>query len=79
MVDKLTKAKREQIIFDFLKGKENPLYEVSQTNHGKWLVKARPVEIEEETVNEEPEDETEDDEQMNEPQQMKPINNRQQA
>lgn len=45
---KLTKSEREQIIFDFLKNKPNPLYEVSQTKYGKYIVKPKLIEVEEE-------------------------------
>ena len=48
MTDKLTKAQREQIIFSHLKGEPDPRYTVEQTKYGKWIVKAKPVEIEEE-------------------------------
>jgi len=66
---KLSKSERQQIIFDFLKNKPNPLYTVEETKYGKYIVKPKQIEIEEETINEEPEDE---------PQPMKPINDRQQ-
>lgn len=75
MTDKLTRGQREQIIFDFLKGKENPLYEVSQTKYGKYIVKPKQIQIEEEEQNEEPEEE----EQINEPQPVKPTYDKQQA
>ena len=48
MEAKLTKAQRERIIFNHLKGIEDPLYEVSETKYGKWLVKPKHIEIEEE-------------------------------
>ena len=57
---KLTKSEREKIIFNHLKGIEDPLYEVSQTKYGKWIVKAKQIQLEEE---EQPEQETEDEEQ----------------
>ena len=80
MSDKLTKAQREQIIFNHLKGKEDPLYEVSQTKYGKYIVKPKQIQLEEETINEpEPEEEEQEDEPINEPQQMKPTYDRQQA
>jgi len=66
---KLSKSERQQIIFDFLKNKPNPLYTVEETKYGKYIVKPKQIEIEEETINEEPDDE---------PQPMKPINDRQQ-
>ena len=52
---KLTRAQREQIIFDYLKGNENPLYEVSQTKYGKYIVKPKQIPIEEEEEVKEPE------------------------
>ena len=52
MAEKLTKSQREKIIFNHLKGIEDPLYEVSQTKFGKWIVKAKPIEVEEEEVKE---------------------------
>ena len=59
MSEKLTRAQREKIIFDFLRGKENPAYTVEQTNHGKYVVKPRVLEIEEEEEVKEPEPEPE--------------------
>ena len=68
---KLTKAQREQIIFNHLKGVDDPQYEVTQTKYGKWIVKPKPIEIEEEEVKEsEPEEQEES---------VKPINNKQEA
>ena len=56
MTDKLTRREREQIIFNHLKGKPNPLYEVHETKHGKYVVKPKQIQIEEEeAINEEPE------------------------
>ena len=54
MTDKLTRRERERIIFDYLKGKPNPLYDVEETCHGKYVVKPKPVQIEEESEPEEP-------------------------
>ena len=48
MTDKLTRRERERIIFDFLKGKPNPLYDVEETCHGKYVVKQKQIQIEEE-------------------------------
>ena len=62
MTDKLTRAQREQIIFAHLKGKDDPLYEVIETKHGKYIVKPKQIELEEEeTNNEESNSESEDD------------------
>ena len=67
MAEKLKKSEREQIVFNHLKGIEDPRYTVEQTKYGKWIVKAKPLEIEEEEQHEEPEEE--------EPEpQMKPRN-----
>ena len=79
MTDKLTKAQREQIIFNHLKGKEDPLYEVSQTKYGKYIVKPKQIQLEEETINEPEAEEEQEDEPINEPQQMKPTHDKQQA
>ena len=65
---KLTKSEREKMIFNHLKGIEDPLYEVSQTKYGKWIVKAKPIEVEEEEVKEsEQEPEEEEQEQIPQP------------
>ena len=48
MTEKLTRAQREQIIFAHLKGKDDPLYEVVETKHGKYIVKPKQVDLEEE-------------------------------
>ena len=62
MTDKLTRAQREQIIFAHLKGKDDPLYEVIETKHGKYIVKPKQIELEEEeTNNEESNNESEDE------------------
>ena len=53
MTDKLTRAQREQIIFAHLRGKDDPLYEVIETKHGKYIVKPKQIELEEESNNEE--------------------------
>lgn len=51
---KLTRRERESIIFQYLKGQPNPLYEVEETNHGKYVVKQKQIEIEEEEEKPEP-------------------------
>ena len=76
MAEKLTKAQREQIIFAHLKGQDNPLYEVTQTKYGKYVVKAKPIEVEEEETINEPEEEEEPKPNL-EP--VKPINDRKSA
>ena len=78
MTDKLTKAQREQIIFSYLKGKPNPLYDVQETKYGKYMVKPKQIEVEEEEVKE-PEPEEEPEESINEPKPVKPINDKQNA
>ena len=45
---KLTRRERERIIFDYLKGQPNPLYEVKETSNGKYVVSQKKIEIEEE-------------------------------
>ena len=55
MTDKLTRAQREKIIFQHLKGIDDPLYEVLQTKHGKYIVRPKAIQLEEESINEEPE------------------------
>ena len=50
---KLSKSQRQQIIFNYLKGKPDPLYEVQETKYGKYIVRPKQIEIEEEE--EEPE------------------------
>lgn len=79
MSDKLTKAEREKIIFDFLKGKPNPLYEVSETKYGKYIVKQKHIEVEEEEQHEEPEEEEEEVQPAPQPQLVKPPIDRNQA
>ena len=54
MTDKLTRREREKIIFDFLKGKPNPAYDVQETCHGKYVVKPKQIQIEEEEEEEPP-------------------------
>ena len=73
---KLTKSERERIIFNHLKGIEDPLYEVTQTKYGKYVVKPKLIEVEEEEAINEPEQE---EETVNEPEPVKPINDRQSA
>jgi len=48
MTDKLTRREKERIIFDWLKGKPNPLYDVEETCHGKYVVKPKQIQVEEE-------------------------------
>ena len=55
MTDKLTRAQREKIIFQHLKGIDDPLYEILQTKHGKYIVRPKAIQLEEESINEEPE------------------------
>ena len=45
---KLTRRERERIIFDYLKGQPNPLYDVKETSNGKYVVTQKKIEIEEE-------------------------------
>lgn len=52
---RLTRAEREKIILDFVKGKQTPGYEVVERPNGKYLVKEKPIEIEEEDEEEAPE------------------------
>ena len=54
---KLTRRERERIIFDYLKGKPDPLYTVEETCHGKYVVKQKQIQIEEEEDETEPEEE----------------------
>ena len=80
MTDKLTRSQREQIIFNHIKGIDDPLYEVSQTKYGKWLVKPKKIQLEEEeTVNESEPEEERDESLNNEPQPVKPTYDKQQA
>jgi len=65
MAEKLKRSERERIIFNHLKGIEDPLYTVEQTVHGKWLVKARPIQVEEEEEHE-PEPKPEDNDSSSE-------------
>lgn len=58
---KLTKSQRQQIIFNYLKGKEDPLYEVQETKYGKYIVKPKQL-VEEEEEEEKAEEEVSDDE-----------------
>ena len=69
MSDKLTRAQRQQIIFNHLKGKDDPLYEVIETNNGKYIVRPKQFELEEETINEPQHEEVEEEEEetINEP------------
>ena len=69
---KLTKSERERIIFNHLKGIEDPIYEVSQTKYGKYLVRPKQIEVEEEAVNEEPEELEEESITESEPEPIKP-------
>lgn len=45
---KLTKSQHQQIIFNYLKGKQDPLYDVSETKYGKYIVKPKQLVEEEE-------------------------------
>ena len=69
MSDKLTRSQRQQIIFNHLKGKDDPLYEVIETNNGKYIVRPKQFELEEETINEPQHEEVEEEEEetINEP------------
>ena len=59
---KLTRAQRQQIIFKFLKGTPDPLYDVIETKHGKYIVKPKQIEVEEEeSVHEEQADTQEEE------------------
>ena len=71
---KLTRAQRQQIIFKHLKGTPDPLYDVVETKHGKYIVKPKQIEVEEEMVNEEPEEtiSEESNEEEEEVRQVKP-------
>lgn len=71
---KLKKSERERIIFEYLKtGKQDPLYEVSQTKYGKYLVRPKQIEVEEEeAANEEPEEQEEESIAESEPEPIKP-------
>ena len=62
MTDKLTRAQREQIIFNHLKGKNDPLFEVIETKHGKYIVKPKQIQLEEESAHEEIEEESSNEE-----------------
>ena len=53
MSDKLKKSEREQIIFNHLRGKDDPLYEVKETKYGKYIVKPKQIQIEEDEDEEE--------------------------
>lgn len=53
---KLTRRERERIIFDYLKGKPDPLYEVHETNHGKYVVEPKQIQLEEESEPEPPQE-----------------------
>ena len=76
MSDKLTRAQREKIIFNHIKGIDDPLYEVSQTKYGKWIVKAKQIQLEEEEAVNEPEPEVQEITSNNK---LQPINDKQQA
>ena len=45
---KLTRGQRQQVIFKFLKGEPDPLYDVIETKHGKYIVRPKRLELEEE-------------------------------
>ena len=63
---KLTRAQRQQIIFKFLKGTPDPLYDVIETKHGKYIVKPKPIEVEEEEAVHEEQVETQEEESSDE-------------
>ena len=48
MTDTLTRREREKIIFNYLKGQPDPLYDVQETSNGKYVVSLKKIEIEEE-------------------------------
>lgn len=52
MVTRLTRSERERLIFDFIKGKPTPGYEIIQQDNGKYRIKVKPIEIEEEEESE---------------------------
>lgn len=57
---RLSKAQREAIIFEFIKGNPTPGYEVIELSNGKYNVKIKPIEVEEEEETEEEEYESDD-------------------
>lgn len=56
MSNKLSRAQREKLIFDHLKGLPTPGYDVTECSNGKYLVKPIRIEVEEEEEDEENED-----------------------
>ena len=69
--NKLTRSQRQTIIFNHLKGIEDPSYQVIETKHGRYIVKPKVIELEEEeTINEPPP--IKEEETINEVQQVKP-------
>ena len=46
MEAKLSKSQRQQIIFNYLKGNPEPLYEVSETKYGQYRVSGTSVAVE---------------------------------
>lgn len=70
MVTRLTRSERERLIFDFIKGKPTPGYEIIQQDNGKYRIKVKPIEIEEEEESEK-EIETEKEIKESEPQRPK--------
>ena len=60
---KLTRSQRQQVIFKFLKGEPDPLYDVIETKHGKYIVRPKRLELEEEETALEPEPKPEEEEQ----------------
>ena len=69
MSNKLTRSERERIVFNHIKGIDDPLYDVQETKYGKWLVKPKQIQIEEEEEHQEPEPVS----------QIKPTNDKQEA
>lgn len=53
MTDKLKKSERERIVFNHLKGIDDPAYEVIETKHGKYIVRPKQIQLEEEEAVEE--------------------------
>ena len=62
MSSHLTKSERESIIFNHLKGKKTPGYNVIEHPNGKYTVKPIPIEMEEEDIDEDTEEQIEEEE-----------------
>lgn len=60
MSSHLTKSERESIIFNHLKGKKTPGYNVIEHPNGKYTVKPIPIEMEEEDIDEDTDEDTEE-------------------